>query len=108
MNIDDYKKINADGVETVTINGKDHYMKVNGILDGDLLALLQDKDCKQNDKMVRFLCEVICNKEGRRIFDADNEEHYQIIKTLPADVQTPLILKMEDIFFPKKKLEEVK
>lgn len=106
MNIEDYKKINAEGVETIPVNGIDHHMRVSGVLDCDLLALMQDEDIKQNEKMVKFLCGVLCNAEGERIFDPENKEHFEIVKTLPIDVQTPLILKAQDIFFPKKKESE--
>lgn len=103
MNIDDYKKINADGVKVIDINGHNHYMRISGVLDGDLLALIQDEDIDQSDKMVKFLCNIICDESGKRVFDASNKEHYDTVKTLPLDVQTPLILEAQDIFFPKKK-----
>jgi len=103
MNIEDYKNINAEGVETISVNGKDHHMRISGVLDCDLLALMQDDDIKQNVKMVKFLCGVLCNAQGERIFDPENKEHFDIVKTLPIDVQTPLILRAQDIFFPKKK-----
>jgi len=103
MNIDDYKKINADGVKSLEINGQNHYMRISGILDCDLLELIHNDEIDQSDKMVKFLCNVICDESGKRIFDAANKDHYQIVKTLPIDVQTPLILEAQEIFFPKKK-----
>jgi len=109
MNIDDYKKINADCVKSLDINGQKHYMRISGVLDGDLLALVQNEDLEQSDKLIKFLCSVICDESGKRIFDAANKEHYDIVKTLPLEVQTPLIIEAQDIFFPKKKAsKEVK
>jgi hypothetical protein len=103
MNIDDYKKINADGVKSIEIDGQKHYMRISGVLDGDLLALIQDEELEQSDKMIKFLCSIICDESGKRIFDASNKDHYDIVKTLPLEVQTPLILEAQEIFFPKKK-----
>jgi len=103
MNIDDYKKINADGVKSIEIDGQKHYMRISGVLDGDLLALIQDEELEQSDKMIKFLCSIVCDESGKRIFDASNKDHYDIVKTLPLEVQTPLILEAQEIFFPKKK-----
>jgi len=103
MNIDDYKKINADGVKSIEIDGQKHYMRISGVLDCDLLELIQDDKLDQSDKMIKFLCNIICDESGKRIFDAANKEHYNIVKTLPLEVQTPLILQAQEVFFPKKK-----
>jgi len=54
MNIDDYKKINADCIKTIPINGQNHYLRIGGILDFDLLSLMQDDAINGSERMIKF------------------------------------------------------
>ena len=109
MNIDDYKKINADCIKTIPINGQDHHLRIGGVLDFDLLSLMQDDTIDGSERMIKFLCRMICDKDGQRIFESDNKEHYEIVKKLPHDVQNELTTHVQDAVFSKKKeLKEVK
>jgi len=107
MNIDDYKKINEDCIKTIPINGKNHYLRIGGVLDFDLLSLMQDDKIDGNDRMIKFLCRMICDENGERVFESDNKEHYKIVQKLPHDVQNILTLHVQDAVFPKKKESKV-
>jgi len=103
MNIDDYKKINADCIKTIPINGQNHYLRIGGILDFDLLSLMQDDAINGSERMIKFLCCMICDKDGQRVFESDNKDHYEIVKKLPHDVQNGLTEHVQEVIFNKKK-----
>lgn len=108
MNRDDYKKINEDAVRSLEINGKTHYMRVGGFLDADIVGIIENKDLKYEVRLIKLLCAVICDKDGKRIFKNDNKEDYDIVKNFPCDLQNELIIYAQDIFFGKKKESEAK
>lgn len=102
MNIEAYKNIAKQGIHRVTHAGQTHYFKLPSVLDVNLFSILQDEDIKQNIKMLKCLACIIVDENGKRIFDESNDDHLDIIKGLPNDLQVELITMMNDTFFPKK------
>ena len=102
MNIEAYKNITKQSIQSVEIEGEKHYFKLPSYLDVDLFSLVQDKKLPQAHKMLMCLACIIVDENGKRIFSEKNKEHLDIIKALPNDIQIGLIGKMSDTFFPKK------
>jgi hypothetical protein len=100
MNLEAYKNIIKDEVRSVEVAGKIHYYRVPGYLDIDLFSIMKDEKLKNNEKEIHILAALICDEDGHRVFDSNNEEHMQIISSFPNSLITPLITAVHESFFP--------
>lgn len=103
MNKNLYTDIIREGVQKVTVAGKSHYVRLPGALDGNIVEITCNKDREPETNLVHFLCHILCDKKGNKIFDVDDPNDFRIIRELPDEVQTPLILKAQSMIFSLKK-----
>jgi len=100
MNLEAYKNIVKNEVRRIEVAGKTHFFKLPGYLDVDLFTIMKSEDLEQTEKMVLCLASDICDESGARIFDGQNEDHIQILKSLPNELQIALITEVSTAFFP--------
>ncbi len=101
MELSDYTKILEANAILVEYEGKKHY--INGKMNGDVINVMSNPDIAVQDKQFQMLACVICNESGVRLFNVNNEDHVNIVRSFPVDLQTALILKVQENFYPDKK-----
>lgn len=103
MKFSDYTKILEVNAVLVEYNGEKHY--INGKMNADVYDVMKNQEMTAQDKTVRLLACVICDESGVRIFDANNDDHINIVRSFPMGLQTTLIMTAQSKFFPDKKKE---
>ena len=102
--VDDFKYLIISGVEKIPIDGNEFYARIPSQLDVDIYkSIVAVEGVSPEDQRIYFLCALLCYSEGIRIFDQENEEHRKIVISLGDKIQSYLIVKCQNIFFPKKK-----
>lgn len=106
MELSDYENILSGAAIPVECDGKTHY--INGEMNVDVFNLMSDKEMCNHEKTLKLIACVICNKQGVRLFDVNNKQHISMVKSFAMPLQTALIMKAQEKFFPvpsiKKKL----
>ena len=107
MNIDDYKTILEANSILVEFEGSKHY--INGEMNADVYDVMRNETITTQEKTLKLLACVICNESGVRLFDVNNIDHVNIVRSFPMGLQTTLVLAAQKKFFPeeKKKSEEL-
>ena len=100
--LDDYKKMLLNEVTVVTTSDKTFYLKLAGPLNFDIAQNMSDQGLSKEDRSVKLLCACICNNHGLPLFDPNNAEHLQIVRSFDADTVTVLLNQIW-AFFDKKK-----
>lgn len=100
MEADYAKMVKASSIK-VEHEGVNHY--INGKMNADVYDVMKDESLSTHDKTMRLLTCVICNKDGVRLFDVNNANHLNLVRSLDMGLQSSLILQAKEKFFPDKK-----
>ena len=108
MELSDYENILSGAAIPVECDGETHY--INGEMNSDVFTVMSGKDSSNQEKTLRLIACVVCNEKGVRIFDVNNKQHLAMVKSFGMPLQTALITKAQEKFFPnaddsKKKLK---
>lgn len=108
MELSDYENILSGAAIPVECDGEKHY--ITGEMNADLFNVMSDKESSNHEKTLRMLACVVCNEKGVRIFDVNNKQHISMVKSFGMPLQTALVTKAQERFFPsdddgKKKLK---
>lgn len=101
MELSDYENILSGAAIPVECDGKTHY--INGEMNSDVFNVMSDDKISNQEKTLRLIACVVCNEKGVRIFDASNKQHLAMVKSFSMPLQTALITKAQEKFFPSKK-----
>ena len=103
MDIGFFNDLIKEGVSKIEHDGKSFYMLTPSALRGSLLSVMSDEVLDQNDKVCRTLAMILCDENGKLIFDYKNAEHLEKIKAIPDKYIVVLIDEMTNALFPSKK-----
>ena len=101
MELSDYENILSGAAIPVECDGKKHY--ITGEMNADVFNVMSDKESSNQEKTLRLIACVVCNEKGIRIFDVNNKQHISMVKSFAMPLQTALITKAQERFFPSKK-----
>jgi len=99
----DFEYILKEGVEEIKIDNYKFFARIPSQIDVSIYQSILAEGVSQDQKRINFLCALLCDKKGIRIFDEKNKDHKKTVLSLPDKVQNYLIVRCQEIFFPKKK-----
>jgi len=104
MDFNDYTELVKGHIIKLDVHGeKSHFMIVPSGLSSDFMKLMNDDSIDESNRLLRVIAHALCDENGKRVFDPENEEHLKIIINIPTEIQICLIETMAEIMFPKKK-----
>jgi hypothetical protein len=103
MDIGFYEDLIKEGVSHIKHDGKDFYMLTPSALNGSIASIMSNADLDQNEKVCRTLAMILCDAEGKLIFDVNNSDHLAKIKAIPDKYVVVLVEAMTQALFPSKK-----
>lgn len=107
MEFEQYVKLAQDNVIEINAGGQTHYMIAPSLFNTPFLSMMQNDNLAAEKKQLLCMAYVLCTKEGKTIFDPENEEHLNVINGLKRSVQIELLEQVSEALRPKKKLEDL-
>lgn len=103
MDIGFFDNLIKEGVSHIEHDGKSFYMLTPSALRGSLLEVMSNPDLEQNEKIARVMAMILCDENGKLIFNHSDPDHLEKIKSIPDKYIVVLIDAMMENLFPSKK-----
>ena len=74
-------------------------------INSDMYDVMKNTELKESDRIDRLLLSALCNENGIRIFDNNNEMHLNIVRSFTLELKTKLLIRAKECMMPDKKKE---
>jgi hypothetical protein len=67
-----------------------------------------DEKINNDQRVIKTLIACLCDSQGKRLFDMENAEHYDLVKRIPIKLQLAILQHIGEFFgIKKKELQEL-